>query len=117
MIRRPPRSTLFPYTTLFRSGPDYGGLVRSDESRGVEVVAVRTVIGDLSAPPADTHDVWLRLHLLSSRLVTPRSINMDGVFGLLTNVAWTSAGPVEAASFNPHRLRAEIGRASCRERV
>src|SRR3712207_8538154 len=79
MIRRPPRSTLFPYTTLFRSGPDYGGLVRSDESRGVEVVAVRTVIGDLSAPPADTHDVWLRLHLLSSRLVTPRSINMDGV--------------------------------------
>jgi 2,3,4,5-tetrahydropyridine-2,6-dicarboxylate N-succinyltransferase len=90
-------------------GPDYGGLVRRDESRGVEVIAVRTVIPDLSAPPADTHDVWLRLHLLSHRLVTPRSINMDGVFGLLTNVAWTSAGPVEAATFNPHRLRAAHG--------
>ena len=90
-------------------GPDYGGLVRSDESRDVEVVAVRTVITDLSAPPTDTHDVWLRLHLLSHRLVQPRGLNMDGVFGLLTNVAWTSVGPVEAASFNPHRLRAAHG--------
>jgi 2,3,4,5-tetrahydropyridine-2-carboxylate N-succinyltransferase len=90
-------------------GPDYGGLVRRDESRGVEVIAVRTVIPDLAAAPVDTHDVWLRLHLLSHRLVTPRSINMDGVFGLLTNVAWTSAGPVEAATFNVHRLRAALG--------
>jgi 2,3,4,5-tetrahydropyridine-2-carboxylate N-succinyltransferase len=90
-------------------GPDYGGLVRSDESRGVEVAAVRTVIADLAAPPVDTHDVWLRLHLLSHRLVRPRALNMDGVFGLLTNVAWTSVGPVEAASFNPHRLRAAHG--------
>ncbi|WP_029431661.1 2,3,4,5-tetrahydropyridine-2,6-dicarboxylate N-succinyltransferase [Blastococcus sp. URHD0036] len=90
-------------------GPDYGGLVRTDDARGVEVVAVRTVITDLSAPPVDTHDVWLRLHLLSHRLVTPRSLNLDGIFGLLTNVAWTSAGPVEAAGFNAHRLRAAVG--------
>jgi len=90
-------------------GPDYGGLVRSDEARGVEIIAVRTVIPDLSAPPADTHDVWLRLHLLSHRLIQPNSANMTGVFGLLTNVAWTSAGPVEAATFNAHRLRAAVG--------
>jgi 2,3,4,5-tetrahydropyridine-2-carboxylate N-succinyltransferase len=90
-------------------GPDYGGLVRRDEARGVEVIAVRTVIPDLSAPPVDTHDVWLRLHLLSSRLIRPHGADMTGVFGLLTNVAWTSAGPVEAASFNVHRLRAALG--------
>jgi 2,3,4,5-tetrahydropyridine-2-carboxylate N-succinyltransferase len=90
-------------------GPDYGGLVRSDEARGVEIIAVRTVIPDLSAPPVDTHDVWLRLHLLSHRLITPNSANMTGAFGLLTNVAWTSAGPVEAATFNAHRLRAAVG--------
>jgi 2,3,4,5-tetrahydropyridine-2-carboxylate N-succinyltransferase len=90
-------------------GPDYGGLVRSDEARGVEVIAVRTVIPDLSAPPVDTHDVWLRLHLLSHRLIRPHGADMTGVFGLLTNVAWTSAGPVEAASFNAHRLRAAYG--------
>jgi 2,3,4,5-tetrahydropyridine-2-carboxylate N-succinyltransferase len=90
-------------------GPDYGGLVRSDEARGVEIIAVRTVIPDLSAPPTDTHDVWLRLHLLSHRLITPNSADMTGVFGLLTNVAWTSAGPVEAATFNAHRLRAAVG--------
>jgi 2,3,4,5-tetrahydropyridine-2-carboxylate N-succinyltransferase len=67
------------------------------------------VIPDLSAPPVDTHDVWLRLHLLSHRLVRPHGTNLTGVFGLLTNVAWTSAGPVEAAGFNAHRLRAAVG--------
>jgi 2,3,4,5-tetrahydropyridine-2,6-dicarboxylate N-succinyltransferase len=90
-------------------GPDYGGLVRSDDARGVEIVAVRTVIPDLSAPPVDTHDVWLRLHLLSHRLVRPHGMDMSGVFGLLTNVAWTSAGPVEAAGFEPVRLRSAFG--------
>ena len=90
-------------------GPDYGGLVRSDEARGVEVIAVRTVIPDLAAPPVDTYDVWLRLHLLSHRLIAPHGADMTGVFGLLTNVAWTSAGPVEAATFNAHRLRAAVG--------
>jgi 2,3,4,5-tetrahydropyridine-2,6-dicarboxylate N-succinyltransferase len=90
-------------------GPDFGGVVRTDDTRGVQVVAVRTVIADLAAAPVDAHDVYLRLHLLSSRLVRPHGLNMDGVFGLLTNVAWTSAGPVEAASFNVHRLRAALG--------
>ncbi|WP_409332689.1 2,3,4,5-tetrahydropyridine-2,6-dicarboxylate N-succinyltransferase [Trujillonella humicola] len=90
-------------------GPDYGGLVRTDDARDVEVVAVRTVIADLSAPPVDTHDVWLRLHLLSSRLIRPHGADLTGIFGLLTNVAWTSAGPVEAATFNAHRLRAAVG--------
>jgi 2,3,4,5-tetrahydropyridine-2-carboxylate N-succinyltransferase len=90
-------------------GPDYGGLVRSDAARGVELVAVRTVVPDLSAPPVDTHDVWLRLHLLSHRLVTPHGVNLDGIFGLLTNVAWTSIGPVEAARFDLVRLRAAAG--------
>ncbi|MGZ4643705.1 MAG: 2,3,4,5-tetrahydropyridine-2,6-dicarboxylate N-succinyltransferase [Blastococcus sp.] len=90
-------------------GPDYGGLVRRDEARGVEVIAVRTVIPDLAAPPVDTHDVWLRLHLLSARLIRPHGANLTGIFGLLTNVAWTSAGPVEATGFNAHRLRAAVG--------
>jgi len=90
-------------------GPDYGGLVRRDEARGVEIIAVRTVIPDLSAPPVDTHDVWLRLHLLSHRLIQPHGADLTGIFGLLANVAWTSAGPVEAAGFNAHRLRAAVG--------
>ena len=51
-------------------------------------------IADLSAPPADTHDVWLRLHLLSHRLIRPHGANLDGMFGLLANVAWTTLGPV-----------------------
>lgn len=90
-------------------GPDLGGLVRTDDARGVEVIAVRTVIADLAEPPVDAHDVYLRLHLLSHRLIRPREANLDGVFGLLTNVAWTSAGPVEAAGFTAHKLRAAVG--------
>ena len=90
-------------------GPDYGGLVRGDDARGVEVVAVRTVVPDLAAPPIDAHDVYLRLHLLSHRLIRPHGANLDGIFGLLANVAWTSAGPVEAAGFSAHRLRAAFG--------
>src|SRR3954469_7682406 len=75
-------------------GPDVTDLLRTGEARGVQVVAISTTIADLAAPPVDTHDVYLRLHLLSHRLVRPRSINLDGIFGLLANVAWTSAGPV-----------------------
>jgi 2,3,4,5-tetrahydropyridine-2-carboxylate N-succinyltransferase len=89
-------------------GPDYSGLVRSDEARGVRVVAVATTIADLSAPPVDAHDVYLRLHLLSARLVRPRSIDLDGVFGLLANVAWTSAGPVLASELDAVRARTRV---------
>ncbi len=49
---------------------------------------------DTRVAPSDTADVYLRLHLLSHRLAKPRSLNLDGVFGLLPNVAWTSIGPV-----------------------
>ena len=64
-----------------------------DDRRGVEIVPISIEI-DTSAAPRDAIDVYLRLHLLSHRLAKPRSLNLDGVFGLLTNVAWTSIGPV-----------------------
>lgn len=51
-------------------------------------------IASLADKPASTEDAYLRLHLLSERAVKPNALNLDGVFGLLTNVAWTSAGPV-----------------------
>ena len=76
-----------------------------DEVRGVRRVVVRTVIEDLQAAPVDTPDAWLRLHLLSHRLVVPHSINLDGVFGLLTNVVWTSEGPCAVDGFEETRLR------------
>jgi len=67
--------------------------LRQDPRRKTTMRAVRTSIGSLGDPAIDACDVYLRLHLLSHRLVTPRSINLNGVFGLLTNVAWTSIGP------------------------
>ena len=75
-------------------GAEAAAGIGRDDFRGVEIVAVRTQIPDLSAPPADAHDVWLRLHLLSHRLIRPHGANLDGIFGLLANVAWTTLGPV-----------------------
>ena len=76
----------------------------SDHARRVrrEVVTVEV---DLGAAPASTADVWLRLHLLSHRLVAPHGQSMDGVFGLLTNVVWTSAGPCAVEGFEETRAR------------
>ncbi len=65
----------------------------TDERRGVAIVPTSLVIDTQTAPTSAT-DVYLRLHLLSHRMVEPRTINLDGAFGLLTNVAWTSIGPV-----------------------
>jgi 2,3,4,5-tetrahydropyridine-2-carboxylate N-succinyltransferase len=84
---------------------ELAALAGADDVRGV-TREVRTVeIADLQAAPASTEDVWLRLHLLSSRLVVPHTISMDGVFGLLTNVVWTSAGPCAVEGFESTRAR------------
>ncbi|WP_045746073.1 2,3,4,5-tetrahydropyridine-2,6-dicarboxylate N-succinyltransferase [Actinoplanes rectilineatus] len=60
---------------------------------GLSVVEVRVTVKSLADPIADASDAYLRLHLLSHRLVRPNALNLDGVFGKLANVAWTSAGP------------------------
>jgi 2,3,4,5-tetrahydropyridine-2-carboxylate N-succinyltransferase len=79
-----------------------------DPIRGVVTRVVTTVIDDLSAPPADVADAYLRLHLLSHRIVVPRSINVDGIFGALPNVAWTSLGPVAIDALTEVQLRARM---------
>jgi 2,3,4,5-tetrahydropyridine-2,6-dicarboxylate N-succinyltransferase len=78
--------------------------VVDDEAREVRTEVVLVEI-DLDAPPAATADAYLRLHLLSHRLVRPRSINLDGIFGSLPNVVWTSAGPCAIEGFERVRVR------------
>ena len=100
--------TWYPSPTLGAPAadkPDFADLTGEDKARGVQVVVVETVIEDLSAAPVDTHDMYLRLHLLSHRLVKPHGLNMDGVFGLLANVAWTNFGPCAVTDFEATRLR------------
>ena len=67
--------------------------IDTDSLRGVRVEVIHTT-SNLDDAPETAADAYLRLHLLSHRLVVPRTINLDGLFGLLTNVAWTSLGPV-----------------------
>jgi 2,3,4,5-tetrahydropyridine-2-carboxylate N-succinyltransferase len=60
---------------------------------GLSTVVVRTEVGSLADPIKDVAEAYLRLHLLSHRLVLPNAQNLDGIFGILPNNAWTSAGP------------------------
>ncbi|SNT16638.1 2,3,4,5-tetrahydropyridine-2-carboxylate N-succinyltransferase [Micrococcales bacterium KH10] len=79
-------------------------LAGTDDARRVATRVVLTSI-DLDQSPADAEDAYLRLHLLSHRLVKPHGQNMDGIFGVLANVVWTSAGPAAVQGFEETRLR------------
>jgi 2,3,4,5-tetrahydropyridine-2-carboxylate N-succinyltransferase len=78
---------------ILHLGSRAAAIVRRDDRRDVEVVAISTHISDLAAPPLNRHDVFLRLHLLSSRRVKPGAVNLDGILATYITVAWTSIGP------------------------
>jgi len=110
--------TWFPAPELIDSGqsgttrlsvaevPDeLAALAGRDDVRDTETVVVRTVIGSLDDRAADAYDGYLRLHLLSHRLVAPHGLNADGLFGVLTNVVWTNYGPCAVDGFETVRTR------------
>jgi 2,3,4,5-tetrahydropyridine-2-carboxylate N-succinyltransferase len=84
---------------------ELAGLTGRDEDRDVEAVLVRTLISTLADPPKDAYDAYLRLHLLSHRLIRPHDANVDGIFGVLTNVVWTNHGPCAVEGFETVRAR------------
>ena len=90
--------------------PELAALSGSDEIRGIkrEVASVEI---DTEVAPKDAKDAYLRLHLLSHRLVKPHGLSLDGIFGLLSNVVWTNHGPCEVEGFEMVRakLRAKFG--------
>ena len=79
-------------------------LVGSDDVRGITRETVSLEI-DITAAPKDAADAYLRLHLLSHRLVKPHGLSLDGIFGLLNNVVWTSVGPCAVEGFDATRAR------------
>ena len=85
--------------------PELAELAGRDEDRDVDIVIVRTVIASLDDKPADGYDAYLRLHLLSHRLIQPHGANVDGIFGVLANVVWTSFGPCAVDGFEIVRAR------------
>ena len=84
-------------------------LVGNRPLAGLRTVEVRTVIESLADQPVDAPDAYLRLHLLSHRLIRPHDANLDGIFGLLANVAWTSAGPCPPDRVDELRLLVRAG--------
>ncbi|MBB4735576.1 2,3,4,5-tetrahydropyridine-2-carboxylate N-succinyltransferase [Micrococcus cohnii] len=75
-----------------------------DEARGTRQQVVDVSV-DLDSAPASAEDAWLRLHALSHRLVRPNELNLEGIFGLLSNVVWTNHGPCAVADFETTRAR------------
>jgi 2,3,4,5-tetrahydropyridine-2-carboxylate N-succinyltransferase len=69
------------------------GAARRDPRRNVNVIAVRTRIDDISKPPIDIHDIFLRLQLLSHRIIKPHEASTEGMVAMSPAVAWTSIGP------------------------
>jgi 2,3,4,5-tetrahydropyridine-2-carboxylate N-succinyltransferase len=84
---------------------ELAALAGPDDVRRVRREVRLVEIADLQVPPSSTEDAWLRLHLLSHRIVAPRTISVDGIFGQLTNVVWTSSGPCAVAGFEQTRAR------------
>jgi 2,3,4,5-tetrahydropyridine-2-carboxylate N-succinyltransferase len=89
---------------------DLIALAGTDDIRGIkrEIVSIQI---DTEVAPADAKDAYLRLHLLSHRLIRPHGLSLDGIFGLLANVVWTNHGPCEVEGFELVRakLRAKYG--------
>jgi 2,3,4,5-tetrahydropyridine-2-carboxylate N-succinyltransferase len=77
-------------------------LARKHPDRRVHTEVVTTEI-DLVSAPAGAADAYLRLHLLSHRLVRPHGLSVEGIFGQLANVVWTSVGPCAVAGFEEVR--------------
>jgi 2,3,4,5-tetrahydropyridine-2-carboxylate N-succinyltransferase len=101
--------TFFPSPALGKpdggeAPPELAAGTVADELREVRAEARKVEI-DLDVPPAGASDAYLRLHLLSHRLVAPRTINLDGIFSQLPNVVWTSAGPCAVDGFERVRSR------------
>jgi len=98
----------YPQPALGDKAEQVSGLERgidTDTLRGVRIEVITTT-SDLNSAPENAADAYLRLHLLSHRLMAPRTINLDGLFGLLTNVAWTSLGPVAVENVTEVAIRA-----------
>ena len=83
---------------------EFASLSITDNARGVRCEVVGIEI-DLATPPASVSDAYLRLHLLSHRLVKPHGQSLDGIFGILNNVVWTSAGPCPVDDFEITRTK------------
>lgn len=88
--------------------PSWEDLIGFDSVRQVERVAVETTIGDLTKPPVDTYDAYLRLHLLSHRLVKPNTINLDNLYRLMPKVVWTNYGPCSIDGFEKTRMKLRV---------
>ncbi len=85
-------------------GESADGYARHDDVRNVDIVPIHTEIDSLASAPTDVHDAYLRLHLLSHRLVQPNCLNLEGIFSLLPNVAWTTLGPCECSRVPEARI-------------
>jgi len=97
-------------TLAENNAPNLSEFLGNDDIRNTAKQVVSIEI-DLDAAPKDVPDAYLRLHLISHRIIKPHGLNVDGIFGILNNVVWTSVGPCSVSTFNQvgPKLRAKYG--------
>lgn len=106
--------TWFPEPHLGELPPNPPAFLTALVGRDDERQVVRELVSvgiNLEDPPANVSDAYLRLHLLSHRLIPPHGLSLVGIFGILNNVVWTSHGPCAVENFEETRakLRARYG--------
>lgn len=92
------------YSALQRIGVDYPWLKAMESSQRPLVITIL----ETDAAPTSVPEVYLKLHLLSHRLVKPHTINLSGIFGLLPNVAWTDQGAIDLRELPTRQLQARL---------
>lgn len=106
--------TWFPEPHLGELPPNPPAFLTSLVGRDDDRQVVRELVSvgiELEDAPTNASDAYLRLHLLSHRLIPPHGLSLVGIFGILNNVVWTSHGPCAVEGFEETRakLRAKYG--------
>ncbi|MEJ2766606.1 2,3,4,5-tetrahydropyridine-2,6-dicarboxylate N-succinyltransferase [Photobacterium sp. MCCC 1A19761] len=60
------------------------------------------------AAPTSVAEGFLKLQLISHRLVKPHGVVLDGIFGLLHNIAWTNQGPIDLPELEERQIEARL---------
>jgi 2,3,4,5-tetrahydropyridine-2-carboxylate N-succinyltransferase len=97
-----PAPALGPAPANLDVSDQFRALQGDDPARQVRRQVIQLEV-NLATPPKDAADCYLRLQLLSHRLVEPNTINLEGIFGLLPNVVWTTLGPCATDNFEAAR--------------
>ena len=97
-------------TALEAAGDSAGADLSTQLANALTTADCKVVATPLveNTPPGSVEEAYLKLQLISHRLVKPHQTDLNGIFGLLPNVAWTDQGPVDLEELPQRQLDARL---------